>query len=52
MSDDFIDLLIRQRWQEITSGFHNFVSGPGGYMIVCLICVFGVYFFSRLTKEK
>ena len=50
--DDYIDLLIKERWNEVTSAFHSFMSGPGGYILVVIVCVLAVWFIARITTKK
>ena len=51
MSDNFVDFLIRQKWQEVVSGFHNFVDSYGIPIIVAA-CVLIVWVIRRITKKQ
>lgn len=50
--DDFLDLLIKQKWQEVTSAFHSFISGIWGYIIIIVACFLVVWGISHITMKR
>ncbi len=49
---DYVDLLIRQKWQEVVSGFHNLYDDYGSQIGVAVLCAFIVWVIARLTKKQ
>ncbi|MDD4989897.1 MAG: hypothetical protein PHW31_01140 [Candidatus Pacebacteria bacterium] len=49
---DYVDLLIKQKWQEVNSAFHSFIHDYGIQILVAGFCVFVVFAISRITKKQ
>ncbi len=50
--DDYIDLLIEQRWQEVVSGFQNLYHDYGTHVGVAIFVVLVIWFISRIKKQS
>ncbi len=50
--DDYIDLLIRERWREVSSAFHNFIDSYGIQIGVAIFCVLVYWFIRRIMKKQ
>ena len=49
---DYIDLLIEQKWREVSSAFHNFFHSYGIQIGVAIFCVLVYWFIRRITKKQ